>query len=455
MGRQPTSPGSDGPQPATGGPTPPPKAPSPREYVRILVIAALLGVPVALAAAAFMSLSHWLTTLVWTTIPDSAEWTAPPWWYVLAVPAIAGLLVALAMRLPGHGGEPAVAGVGLQPLTPVQVLSALLAALASLGLGLVLGPEAPLTALGLAAGLVAARVLGPGASGGQLLVVAGAFAAISTVFGGPLPSALLLFELVARSGMVPSAVLGQALLPGFLASGTAALVFTGIDHWPGISETVLQLPPVPDYPTVRLIDVAWCLLVALVAAVVAAGARRIATEMAARTVRIPPVLLLCAAGAVVGGLAVGYRAATGQSVDLVLFSGEDSLAQVLAETSAGVLTLLLLVKAAAYAVSLGAGFRGGPTFPAVTLGVATGVLASLVLPGLDLTPAVIAGLAAAASAALGLSFFGALLAALLAGSAAAETIPIAIIAAVIGWLVATALQQRETQHHEREAPASP
>ena len=112
-------------------------------------------------------------------------------------------------------------------------------------------------------------------------------------------------------------------------------------------------------------------------------------------------------------------------------------------------------KAAAYAVSLGAGFRGGPTFPAVTLGVATGVLASLVLPGLDLTPAVIAGLAAAASAALGLSFFGALLAALLAGSAAAETIPIAIIAAVIGWLVATALQQRETQHHEREAPASP
>jgi H+/Cl- antiporter ClcA len=429
-------------------------APSPRQYVRILVIAALLGMPVAVAAAAFMSLSHGLTTLVWTTIPDRTGWTAPPWWYVLAVPAIAGLLVAAAVRLPGRGGEPAVAGIGLDPLSPVQLLGALLAALFTLGLGLVLGPEAPLTALGLTAGLVATRTLRPGASGGQLLVVAGAFAAISTVFGGPLPSALLLFELVARSGLVPSAALGQALLPGFLASGTAALVFTGVDHWPGVAETVLRLPALPDYPTVRLVDVAWCVLVAVVAAAVAAGARRIAREVAGRTVTLPSVVLLCASGLVVGLLAVGFRAVTSQPVDLVLFSGENALPQVIAETSAGVLVLLMLLKGAAYALSLGAGFRGGPTFPAVALGVAAGVLGSIVLPGLELTPAVIAGVAAAASAALGLSFFGALLAALLAGSAAAETMPIAVIASVIGWLVATALQQRATGHHSSPAPAS-
>jgi H+/Cl- antiporter ClcA len=359
---------------------------------------------------------------------------------------MAGLLVAAALRLPGHGGEPAVKGIALEPLSPVQLVSALLAALATLGLGLVLGPEAPLTALGLTAGLVAARALRSGASGGQILAIAGAFAAISTVFGGPLPSALLLFELVARSGMVPSAALGSVLLPGLLASGTAALVFTGVDHWPGVAETVLRLPPLPNYPTVRLVDVAWCLLVALVAAVVAAGARAIARKLAERTARISPVVLLCGAGLVVGLLAVGFRAGTSQPVDLVLFSGESALPQVIAETSAGVLALLLVVKGAAYALSLGAGFRGGPTFPAVTLGAVTGVLASIVLPGLDLTPAVIAGVAAAASAALGLSFFGALLAALLAGSAASETIPIAVIASVIGWLAATALQRREARH---------
>ena len=64
------------------------------------------------------------------------------------------------------------------------------------------------------------------------------------------------------------------------------------------------------------------------------------------------------------------------------------------------------------------------------------------LPGLDLTPAVIAGLTAATSAAL------------LAGSASAEAIPIAVIASVIGWLVATALQQRATRHPSGPAPAS-
>ena len=57
-------------------------------------------------------------------------------------------------------------------------------------------------------------------------------------------------------------------------------------------------------------------------------------------------------------------------------------------------------------------------------------------------------------AALGLSFFGALLAALLAGSTAADTVPIAVIASVIGWLMATALQQRETRHQSAPAPAS-
>ena len=449
MSRQPSSPGAAGP-PAPQRPTPgaagPPDAPSPGEYLRILVVAALLGVPVALGSAAFMSAVHGLTTLVWTTVPDSAGWTTPPGWYVLAVPAMAGLLVAVALRLPGHGGEPAVKGIALEPLSPVQLVSALLAALASLGLGLVLGPEAPLTALGLSAGLVAARALRLVASGGQILAIAGAFAAISTVFGGPLPSALLLFEMVALSGMVPSAALGSVLLPGFLASGTAALVFTGVDHWPGVAETVLRLPPLPDYPTVRLPDVAWCLLVALVAAVVVAGGRHAARQLAGRTARIPPAALLCGAGLAVGLLAVGFRAVSSQPVNLVLFSGEGALPQLVAETSAGLLALLLLVKGAAYTLSLGAGFRGGPTFPAVTLGVVTGVIASILLPGLDLTPAVIAGVAAASSAALGLSFFGALLAALLAGSAAAETIPIAVIASVIGGLVATVLKRREARH---------
>jgi H+/Cl- antiporter ClcA len=156
------------------------------------------------------------------------------------------------------------------------------------------------------------------------------------------------------------------------------------------------------------------------------------------------VLLACA-GLAVGLLAVAFRAITSQPVNLVLFSGEDAMSPIIAETSAGVLALLVVAKGLGYAISLGSGFRGGPTFPAIALGVATGVLASIVLPGLDITPAVVAGLAAGASAALGLSFFGALIAALMVGSAASETIPIAVIASVIGWLAATAVARRESR----------
>jgi H+/Cl- antiporter ClcA len=55
-----------------------------------------------------------------------------------------------------------------------------------------------------------------------------------------------------------------------------------------------------------------------------------------------------------------------------------------------VLALLVLAKGVAYTLSLGAGFRGGPVFPALTLGLAAGTLAAILFPGLELTPAVVA-----------------------------------------------------------------
>jgi H+/Cl- antiporter ClcA len=426
----------------------------------------VLGVPAAFAATIFMSLIHGITLLMWTTIPEAFAWKSPAAWYVLAVPTVAGLLVAGTLRLPGHGGESAVKGPAFDPLPPLQLVSALLAALITLGFGLVLGPESPLIALGTAMGLLTAGFLRPPTSGRQMLVLAGAFATISTLFGGPLVSALMLLELLAFSGRVPAKSLIPAIIPGFVASGTAALIFTGIDNWPGVHHNVLALPPLPNYPHVRIADIVWCVLVALVVAVVVAVARAASLQGAVRAVTIPPVALLCGAGFSVGLLAVIFRAITSQPVNLVLFSGETTMAPVIAETSAGVLVLLVLCKGVGYILSLGAGFRGGPTFPAVALGVGLGVLASIVLPGLDLTPAVIAGVAAGASAALDLGIFGALLAAFLAGAAiTAETIPIAVIASVIGWLVATAVKARAGAGEQtsarpamrpgRQAPAPP
>ena len=59
--------------------------------------------------------------------------------------------------------------------------------------------------------------------------------------------------------------------------------------------------------------------------------------------------------------------------------------------SVGALLLLILLKGIAYGLCLGS-FRGGPTFPALFLGVAAGIAASR-LPGFPETAAVAVGMA--------------------------------------------------------------
>jgi H+/Cl- antiporter ClcA len=409
-----------------------------RAYIGGLVLAALIGVPVAIAATAFLSVVHDLEHWIWVSVPDSGGWSEPPGWYVVVVPVVGALLVAAALRLPGHGGHSAIDGMSLDAPSLVALPSVLLAAIATLSFGMVLGPEAPLIALGLSLGAFAARLVKAGETGTPIIALAGGFAAIASILGGPVVAAFMLFELVAASGTVPANKISRLLLPGFVAAGTGALVFLGINDWRGIHLDSLTLPPLPDYPTVRLVDVAWSIPLAAAIAVVVALCRRGAKDVAAAAARRPDVVLV-AGGAAVGLLAVLFRAVSDRPAELLLFSGQNTLPQVIAEGSAGVLVALILLKGVAYAISLGAGFRGGPIFPAITLGVAGGVLASQVLPGLDLTPAVVAGLAAGGAAGLSLPFFGALIAVVLVGPASSDSIPIAIVAAAVAWLVTLAV----------------
>ena len=424
-------------------------------YVRTLVLAALLGVPVAFAAVLFQTAIHDVIHLVWDVIPDELGWSQPSWWYVILVPGLAGLLVAAAVRLPGHGGHAPLEGLGADPIPPIALTSILPAALASLGLGLVLGPEAPLIALGLGLGAIAVRLIRLEGTGAQLLVLAGAFAAVAALFGGPLVAAFLLFEVTAAGGKVPAQQIGRALLPGFVAAGTGALVFTGVAGWSGLHQTNLSIPSLPPYETLRFTDLAWCLLMAVVVAVLVVAIRHLAHRIAAQSV-LGPAGLLIAAGLVVGALAVVFRATADRPIDLVLFSGQNELPAVIAEGSAGVLLLLVVTKGLAYALSLGAGFRGGPVFPAIALGVAAAMAAANVLPGLHTTPAVAAGIAAGTTAVLRVPFTAVLLVSLLMGPSAFDVAPIAVLAAAMGWLVASVLPNPEDRVQEglAEAPTA-
>jgi len=422
-------------------------------YLRTLALAALLGFPVAFAAVMFQTAIHDVIHFVWDVIPEWLDWSEPAGWYVILVPALAGILVALALRLPGHGGHTPLEGLGLAEVHPVDLLSILTAALVTLGLGLVLGPEAPLIALGLGMGAVAVRIMRSQETEAQLLTLAGAFAAVAALFGGPLVAAFLLFEVSAAGGAVPPKMMGRVLLPGFVAAGTGALVFTGVEGWAGLHTTELSLTGLPAYDTVRVADLAWCLVISVVIGVLVVGIKHLAHALADRSAPRPE-LALVVAGALVGGLAVAFRALADRPVDLVLFSGQTELPDIVAEGSASVLLLLVVAKGLAYALSLGAGFRGGPVFPAIAIGVAVGMMSADILPGLETTPAVAIGIAAGTAAVMRVPFTAVLLATLLMGSSAAEVAPMAVFAAATGWLVATALPTPEDRRSARAAESS-
>ena len=258
----------------------------------------------------------------------------------------------------------------------------LLAALATLGLGLVLGPEGPLIAVGLGLGTLAMRLVkrdAPEQAVG-LMAAAGSFAAVSSIFGSPVIGAVLIIEATGLGG----ATLPVVLLPGLLAAGVGSLVFIGLGSFSGFSTAAWSLSPFP-LPSVRRARAgatsAGRSCSPSLTAVVVFAIMELA-RWAKRVVDQRPFVLTVAAGLAVGGLAIAFAEATGESPDAVLFSGQEAFGSLFgqaATVSLSTLALLLLFKGLAWSISLG-NFRGGPTFPAIFLGVAAGLMAAH-LPG--------------------------------------------------------------------------
>lgn len=114
-----------------------------RNYLRLLVIAAVLGVPVSAASYGFLALVDYLQKEIFDRLPHGLGFSSEPAWWPLPVLVLGGALAALAIRyLPGHGGPSPAGGFKMHgPPTPVQLPGVVLAALATLIFGAVLGPE--------------------------------------------------------------------------------------------------------------------------------------------------------------------------------------------------------------------------------------------------------------------------------------------------------------------------
>ena len=432
-------------------PTLPDPAPDPvavirsRGYLRILLLAGLIGVPVSVIAYGFLVLVDWLQGYLFTELPGLLGFDSAPLWWPLPLLALSGFLVALSIRyLPGTSGHPPSEGFkpGGFP-TPAELPGVALAALATLSLGAVLGPEAPLIALGSGLGALAIRLIKKDSPPTAVAVIAsaGSFAAVSTLLGSPLLGAFLLMEASGLGG----AMLGIGLLPGLLASGIGSLVFVGLDSWTGLGTFSLAIPDLPAFTTPTLAMFGWALLLGVACPVLAWGIRTVA-RLVRPAVHAHRLLVTPALGVLIAALAIGFALITGEDTAQVLFSGQSALPALITTGPAwpvGAIALLVACKALAYGLSLSA-FRGGPIFPAMFLGAAVGVAASD-LPGMALVPAVGVGIGAMCVSMLRLPLTSVLLATVLLTSDAYAVMPLVIVAVVVAHVLTGRLPEPPAQ----------
>ena len=424
-----------------------------RPYIALLVLASIVGVVVSLAAWCFLEGTYQLQQELFVHLPSGLGYHGElPLWYLLVVLGVAGLIVAYAIaRLPGRGGHIPVHGLTTgDPAQPVELPGVLLAAIGTIGFGLVLGPEAPLIALGTGLAILTIRATRRQVPDQALLVVgaAGSFAALSFIFTSPIIAAVILIEATGLGGARQRII----LLPGLLAAGIGSLVSIGMGSLTGLSTSDYSLGTLtlPRFDQPVFGDFAWTIALAIAVAVVMQVLLWLG-RLTERYATPRPFVVLPLVGLAVAMLAYVFGQATDESAVAVLLSGQDGLPKLVSDAGAwsvATLALLILCKGLAYGASMGS-FRGGPTFPALFLGAAGGLMASH-LPGLSETPAVAVCMAAATVSVLRLPLSAALLASLLTSESGAE--PLIIVAVAVAMVVTLVLTpKRDAQPNPANA----
>jgi H+/Cl- antiporter ClcA len=422
------------------------------QFVVLLVLVAVVGVAVSLASWCFLELIHQIQQEVFVHLPHAFGYSNEPRWWPLPVLPIAAFITALAIeKLPGRGGHIPSEGLatGGPPPTIVELSSIVLAALATIGLGLVLGPEAPLIALGTGLGAFFIRRARKDAQPQvvTLVAAAGSFAAVSFVFSSPLIAAVVLIE---ASG-IGGPRLPLLLVPGLLAAGIGSLVSLGMGSFTGLSSSAYALSalPLPSFPHPNAGNFAWSIALAIAVAVgahlVMRGGRETYRVVSPRALPLLPLV-----GLIIAGLAVVFSEITGKGTDEILFSGQDQLPGLVSAAgtySVGALALVVGLKGIAYSLSLGS-FRGGPTFPAMFIGTAAGIMASH-LPGFHITAAVAVGMSAGVVSILRLPLTAVVVAAVLTAKAGVGAQPLVIVGVVVAYVVTLLLSARDASDPAR------
>lgn len=310
-----------------------------------------------------------------------------PW----AIPLIAfgGALVSawivakLAPEAEGHGTDSAIEAVHTDPraIRARAVLVKMVSSALTIGSGGSAGREGPTAQISAGFGSLLTRRLDLSDEDGRVAVSIGIGSGIGAIFGAPLGGAVLAASIIYRADFDY-----RSLIPGFITSGTAYIVYGSILGFDPLFGFV-----VPDY-VFRPTQVAWFVVIGIAAAAVGYLYARIFYATVRLTRRLPGGTVIKPA---IGGLLVGLLAL---AIPQVLSSGYGWVQAAVTEDTLKAIPLWIVVilpfaKIVATSLSIGTGGSGGIFGPGIVIGAFVGAaiwrLADLVgAPGLPGGPGV-------------------------------------------------------------------
>lgn len=293
--------------------------------------------------------------------------------WVVAVPILGGLIVGVMARygsekIRGHGIPEAIEAIlfGKSRMSPrVAVLKPLASGIV-IGSGGPFGAEGPIIMTGGALGSLIAQCFPVSAAERKTLLVAGATAGMTAVFGTPVAAVLLAVELLLFEWRP------RSLLPVTIACAVAGFVRPWL------------MDPGPLFPLhtepVGVAALGVCLLAGLLSGMLSAGMSWALYAVEDGFAKLPLHWMWWPA---LGALVVGVG---GYLQPRALGVGYDVIADLLNHRiEASTAFSLLAVKAVIWVVALGSGTSGGVLAPLLMLGAGLGVLLAVTLPGADPT----------------------------------------------------------------------
>ncbi|MDN7671167.1 chloride channel protein [Burkholderia oklahomensis] len=339
---------------------------------RIALLALAIGVLSTFAAFALLSLIHLFTNLFFFQRFSFADRspslnTLGPW--AVAVPVAGGVVVGLIARfgsdkIRGHGIPEAIEAIlfGKSRMSPKVAVLKPLASGIVIGSGGPFGAEGPIIMTGGAIGSLIAQFVKVTAAERKTLLVAGATAGMTAVFGTPVAAVLLAVELLLFEWR-PRSFLPVALACAVAGFARAACFGVGP-----------LFPLVTAPPSAAALGS--CALAGLLSGALACGLSVALYKIEDGFGKLPVHWMWWPA---IGGLAVGIGGlieprALGVGYDVIgdLLHGHIALQIALA---------ILVVKAVIWVIALGSGTSGGVLAPLLMLGAGLGTLLGPALPG--------------------------------------------------------------------------